>query len=190
MDYDYGQRRRVAFAIAITVIAVPAAFLLNRGGDDGATVDTGVTGQVAAAPLTGGDTGSVVTTPLGTAPAGYLEGSTVPDSNEPARIAIPQLPESVKLQATFSSRINSTQRCAVPGVPFNSTVTVTNLDNSRRIRCIASVALALGEDDLVLATDTFAEIADLTDAPVPVEITWVAPVTLPPLVPPPTSAAP
>ncbi len=30
------------------------------------------------------------------------------------------------------------------------------------------------DDEVVLAPDTFAEIADLTDAPVPVEITWVA----------------
>jgi hypothetical protein len=82
-----------------------------------------------------------VTSPLGTAPAGFLEGSTVPESNEPARIAIPLLAESIKSTATFSSDIPSAQRCAVPGVPFNSTVTVTNLDNSRRVQCLANVAV-------------------------------------------------
>lgn len=33
MNQDFAQRRRVAVALAITVIAVPAAFLLNRTGD-------------------------------------------------------------------------------------------------------------------------------------------------------------
>ena len=33
MNQDFAQRRRVALALAITVIAVPAAFLLNRNNE-------------------------------------------------------------------------------------------------------------------------------------------------------------
>lgn len=176
MDHDYAQRRRVAFAIAVTVIAVPAAFLLNRGDTTGSADGTLVPGQTLPA-----DAAAIsaerpaVTSPLGTAPAGFLEGSTVPESNEPARIAIPLLAESIRNTATFSSDIPSAQRCAVPGVPFNSTVTVTNLDNSRRVQCLANVAVVDPAGDVILATDTFLQIADPTDAPVPVEITWTAP---------------
>jgi hypothetical protein len=76
----------------------------------------------------------------------------------------------------------------VPGVPFNSTVTVTNLDNSRRVQCLANVAVVDPAGDVILATDTFLQIADPTDAPVPVEITWTAPAVAP--APAPAAAVP
>ena len=191
MDHDYAQRRRVAFAIAVTAILGPAAFLLNRsGGDagessanpsttppatvvvDGAAVNSvGVPGTDPAA------TDPADTDPLGTAPVGFLTGSTVPDDNQPARIAVPLLPPAVKGEATFSSDIAETTRCHAntsSGVPFNATITVTNLDNSRSIQCVASVGGEETDSDVVLPTATFAQIADLTDAPVPVQITWAS----------------
>jgi hypothetical protein len=184
MDHDYAQRRRVALALAITVIAAPAAFLLNRSGDEApvvtgplptlvGTVPSAGGEQAAAGPVPESEDSALTTTALGTAPVGYLAGSTVPSDNSPAQIAIPRLPESVRGMATFSSAIESTLRCHAKGVPFNATLTVTNLDNSRSVQCVASIGGAPPETDIVLATDTFAEIADLTDAPVPVQITWV-----------------
>ena len=180
MDHDYAQRRRVALALAITVIAVPAAFLLNRSSAD--TDGSGIPNPtlVGTQPSVGQpsitqSTDPTATDALGTAPVGYLSGTTVPVSNEPARIAIPREQEGVKGTATFSSAIDSTLRCQArisSGVPFNATITVTNLDNSQSVRCIASIGGPEPDDDVVLAPDTFAEIADLTDAPVPVEITW------------------
>jgi hypothetical protein len=184
MAHDYGQRRRVALALAVTVIAAPAAFLLNRSsGDDEpattGTVDT-VVGTVAPA---GGTSPATAVAPvtespdetdaLGTSPPGYLSGTTVPGDVDAAQIAVPRLPESVKGLATFSSDIDSTLRChANAEVPFNATITVTNLDNSRSVQCVSSIGGAPPETTIVLATATFAEIADLTDAPVPVQITW------------------
>jgi hypothetical protein len=184
MDHDYAQRRRVAFAIAITAIAAPAAFLLNRDTDvaDGGAATTPPVGTVfatGAPPAAGDSTQSASdpadTDPLGTAPVGFLAGSTLPEDDEPARIAIPRLPEAVKGAASFSSDIEETTRCHAKtsnGVPFNATLTITNLDNSRSIQCVASIGGPEPTTDVVLATATFAEIADLTDAPVPVQITW------------------
>ncbi len=182
MDHDYAQRRRVALALAITVIAVPAAFLLNRDKGD----DSSASASVAPLPATlapsaefdattsvQGSQAPDDTSPLGTAAVGYLAGSTVPDDYSPAQIAVPRLPESVKGVATFSSTIDSTLRCHAKGVPFNATLTVTNLDNSRSVQCVASIGGPEPESDVVLAAETFAQIADLTDAPVPVQITWV-----------------
>jgi hypothetical protein len=182
MDADYAQRRRVALAIAVTVIAVPAAFLLNRGsGSDPVGGPVTVVGTLppaadagpasAAAP----STDLAASSALGTAPVGYLSGTTVPIENEPARIAIPRVKESVKGDASFSSSIESTLRCQArvsDGVPFNATLTVTNLDNGRSVQCIASIGGAEPLATVVVAPATFAEIADMTDAPVPVEITW------------------
>jgi hypothetical protein len=181
MDADYAQRRRVALAIAITVIAAPAAFLLNRGsGPDAVGTPITVVGTIPPAPGASpppqtASTDPAATNALGTAPVGYLSGTTVPVENEPARIAIPREKESVKGDASFSSSIESTLRCQArvsDGVPFNATLTVTNLDNGRSIQCIASIGGAEPLATVVVAPETFAEIADMTDAPVPVEITW------------------
>lgn len=175
MDHDYAQRRRIALAIAVTVIAAPAAFLLNRDGGDPGAAAPGIT-VVGTLPALGTTApGPAATDPLGTAPVGYLAGSTVPGDDAPAKIAIPRLPESVKGVASFSSEIDSTTQCHAKGVPFMATLTVTNLDNSRSVQCISSIGGPEPESDVVLAADTFAQIADLTDAPVPVQITWVIP---------------
>jgi hypothetical protein len=182
MAHDYAQRRRVALALAITVIAVPAAFLLNRSGGDGEPATAGTLETlVGTVPSAGGSVGAGApvtesadaTDALGTSPAGYLSGTTVPGDVSAAQIAVPRLPESVKGLATFSSEIDSTLRChANAEVPFNATITVTNLDNSRSVQCVSSIGGAQPETTIVLATATFAQIADLTDAPVPVQITW------------------
>src|SRR5262245_11463772 len=182
MPHDYAQRRRVALALAITVIAAPAAFLLNRsGGDDPAAAGTTVTLVGTVAPAPGGSGAAVVdpasapetTDAFGTAPPGYLAGTTVPGEISPAQIAVPRLPESVRGMASFSSSIGSTLEChGNEQVPFNATITVTNLDNSRSVQCVSSIGGELPETTIVLATETFAQIADLTDAPVPVQITW------------------
>lgn len=182
MAQDYAQRRRVALALAITVIAAPAAFLLNRSNGDDAPATAATLGTlVGTVPPAGGTASPPVpqpespddSDPLGTSPAGYLSGTTVPADSVAAQIAVPRLPKSVKGMATFSSSIDSTLRChASAEVPFNATITVTNLDNSRSVQCVSSIGGAPPEETVVLATETFAQIADLTDAPVPVQITW------------------
>jgi hypothetical protein len=182
MAHDFAQRRRVALALAITVIAAPAAFLLNRSSSDDEPATVGTLETVVGTVVPEGGTSPAIvsvtespeaTDALGTSPAGYLSGTTVPGDVDPAQIAVPRLPESVRGRATFSSEIDSTLRChASAEVPFNATITVTNLDNSRSVQCVSSIGGAPPEETIVLATATFAQIADLTDAPVPVQITW------------------
>lgn len=181
MDPDFAQRRRLAVALAITVIAVPAAFLLNRGADD-ASGSTPVTlvGTVPGepAPTAAGDgTGSSNSRPsatdaMGTTPVGFLDGTVPPAADDPATIAIPRLPRAIEGTASYRNGINDASRCRVIGVPFNSTITVTNLDNSRSVQCIASIGGPVPDTDVVLHADAFLQIADITDAPVPVQITW------------------
>lgn len=182
MSPDYAQRRRIAFAVAITAIAAPAAFLLDRGGDEPQEVVTTVVGSVVAG--TNDTTGTVEspradtpqgTDPMGTAPAAFLEGSGTVAPEEPATIAIPRLPDAVEGRATFSRSIRNVTSCQVDaavGAPFGIAVTVTNLDNSRSVQCLNDVGGADPDQQVVLHADAFAQIADLTDAPVPVQLTW------------------
>jgi hypothetical protein len=173
MSHDYAQRRRVALAAAITVIAAPAAFLLNRGGDEpGAVTGVTVVGAPDGAAEPAPATAPAATDAMGTTPVAYLDGTAAPRDGESARIAIPRLPQAVTGTASFRRNITSVTTCQAKGVPFNSAVTVTNLDNSRSVQCIASVGGPEPDDDVILHADAFLQIADLTDAPVPVQISW------------------
>ena len=179
MNHDYTQRRRVALAAAITVIAVPAVFLFKN--EDTVAVPSGpVVGTVVDtlvgtfAPAAGDElaVAPAVTDVMGSTPVAYLEGDEAINGGDPATIAIPRLPLAINGTASFRRDLPDVTRCQAKGVPFDAKITVTNLDNSRSVRCIASVGGAEPDDDVVLHNDAFLLIADLTDAPVPVSITW------------------
>jgi hypothetical protein len=173
MDYEYSQRRRTFIAIAITVVLGPAAFLLSRGPDDSQAAP-----QVTVIGTTPQERPSLASAPtatdvMGTSPP-ILEAPESDPTNDPATIAIPRVPRSITGTASFSRDLTSPTGCQVASleVPFNARVTVTNLDNSQSIDCINNVGGTRPRDAVVLHADAFLEIADLTDAPVPVQITW------------------
>lgn len=185
MHDDFAQRRRVALALAITVILVPAAFLLNRGTDDAADVPSGtlvgdvvISGQPAEsdglddAPRENVPSG---TDPMGTTPPEFLEGTVPEQGGDPATIAIPRASRALRGTATFSRDISDSAACQIRdlfSIPFNSSVTVTNLDNSRSVQCIASISGESPRNDVIMNADAFLQIGDLTDAPLSVEISW------------------
>lgn len=183
MHEDFAQRRRVALALAITVILVPAAFLLNRGGTD-TVADPGTT-LVGPAVIPGQTTapdgapspssGPAATDPMGTTPPEFIQGTVPPQADDPATIAIPRVGRSIRGAASFSRSITDPASCQVrdlEAIPFDTAITVTNLDNSRSIRCIARVGGAAPDEAVILNADAFLEIGDLTDTPLSVEISW------------------
>ncbi len=181
MHEDFAQRRRVALAVAITVILVPAAFLLSR--DDGeATEPVGtlvgevvISGQPAEPEASAVRTAPAATDPMGTTPPEFIEGTVPEQADDPATIAIPRARRALRGTATFSRDISDSAACQIRdlvSIPFNSSVTVTNLDNSRSVQCIASVGGAAPNDDVIMNADAFLQIGDLTDAPLSVEISW------------------
>jgi hypothetical protein len=189
MNPDFAQRRRVFVALAITVIAVPAAFLLNRGGsDDTTTPPVGtLVGTVPPAGATSGtaaksgtdersqsaSSGTAVEDEvLGTTPTGYLDGTVPPGNADPPMIAIPKPRETLTGEATFSSAITNVAACFIPKAPMGVIATLTNLDNSRTVKCQVVAVAAVQPADAVLAPQAFGQIADITEAPVPVEISW------------------
>ena len=178
MNADYAQRRRVAVAVAITAIAVPAGLLLSRSPDDAGTSPSltvvGTVPSTGPAAVADPDTHSApsATHAMGTTPVAYLDGTAPPHAADAPTIAIPRPGQAITGTASFSRRITAPEACQVIGVAFNSTVTITNLDNSRSVRCINSIGGTPGENDVVLSDATFLQLADLTDAPILVEITW------------------
>lgn len=179
-DFNYAQRRRLALAAAITAIAVPLVFVLGDG--DGNEAETAPTVTVVGAPQPPGEgagaapSGDVDSAPdgtdaMGTPPVAFLEEAPAVQQ-DPATIAVPRVGQSVSGTASFRRNLRSRTLCQAKNVPFNSTIQVTNLDNGRTVRCINSVGGTEPVADVVLHADAFLLIADLTDAPVPVEITW------------------
>lgn len=170
MSYETVQRRRLFVAIALTAVLVPALFLVNR--DDESATAPPVT--VIGSPTTSTTAPSrpTATDVMGTAPVDPLNDPQPPGADDPATIAIPVLPQSVTGEGTFSRAIALSTGCYAPEVPYNRRITVTNLDNSKSVDCINNVGGTRPPEAVVLHPDAFVQIADLTDAPVPVQITW------------------
>ena len=182
MHEDFAQRRRVAFALAITVILVPAAILLDRSSaepaDEPATTLVGpavIPGQTASLDRPESPGGPAATDPMGTTPVEYIEGTVPPQANDPATIAVPRVGRSIRGAASFSRDITDPSACQVGDpatIPFESVITVTNLDNSQSIRCIVRLSGTAPDQAIVLSAEAFLQIGDLTDAPLSVEISW------------------
>lgn len=172
---DYPERRRLVLATILTLVALPALWLMSR--DEGSVAPNVATAGVVVENGTRTDV-SDVTDPsnsAGTAAAlgehdpVFLDGPSAPQGGV-APIAVPAPPhEEVRLaSATYRSTVGR-QSCLVPFVPTGTRLTIVNLDNNRRTECVTVYSPASEVDDVVLHTDTFLELADLTDAPIPVE---------------------
>ncbi len=162
-------RRRFMLATALTLVALPALWWANR--DDGAP-------SVATAGIDVDD-GSAATKPDRAVPATdpanapvFLDGPSGQVGAGLAEIAVPAQPklERITTKAIFRSDVGSPTTCTLPGISQGASIVVVNLDNNRSVRCTARLAPSGGADLLVLHPDLFAEIADLTDSPIPVEI--------------------
>ncbi|TVR25494.1 MAG: hypothetical protein EA389_08790 [Ilumatobacter sp.] len=177
MRMNGADRRRVVLASAITVLALPSLLLMNRDEPTGpATV---APGGIVVGPGAAPETTPAPQRALGTAGGAYLQPPEIPAerpraADEPLPIAVPaQRPGAFHSgRATYRSTIPGQSVCLVANAPQSARVTITNRDNGRSFTCIASVSSLGSRDDVVLHTDAFTRIADLTDAPIPVEITW------------------
>ncbi len=73
--------------------------------------------------------------------------------------------------ATFRSWLAADDLCAARSIPPDTIIRVINLDNGQSMVCRVAF-VSLGTHDVILARTAFSQIADLTDAPIPVEISW------------------
>jgi hypothetical protein len=171
MHVDYPERRRLVLAAILTLVALPALWLMSR--DDGSGAPNVATAGIAVA-AGGGTDGTEpgaaddAAALSDTAPV-FLEGPAVRSSGI-AEIAVPPKPHQEVRDARATYRSSLTPgTCLVPFVSTGTTLTIVNLDNNHSTTCVAIYSPASEVDDVVLQTNTFLELADLTDAPIPVE---------------------
>jgi hypothetical protein len=162
-------------ASALTIVALPAVWLVNQDDSSAgssrpnvAAVGLPAADGVTTAPA---DTGPI--DPMGDVPARYLEGTPLPPAPHPAPVAVGSIDGVLvaRARATYRRSVGSVGTCAYSGVRSGTLITVVNVDNNRSVEC-RTVLRPLDEpqDELVLHPDRFAGIADLTSAPIDVEI--------------------
>ena len=102
----------------------------------------------------------------------FMDGPGLPQVDDVSEIAVPARPEvaPVRADASFSGSISGDRICLVRDFRIGTTLAVTNLDNGRSITCVAALAPRGQEEEIVLHTASFERLADLTEAPIPVEI--------------------
>jgi hypothetical protein len=172
MTLNDTDRRRIFVVTVLTLVALPALWWANTSENSSTSPNLAVTGidpgvdaptAVPIQPAT--DDGLDDVAPV------FLEGPTSAAGAGQAEIAIPAKPliDGVIAKATFRSAL-AEGTCIVPGMTSGSKITVVNLANNRSVNCTTMLAPGNRPGDLVMSTNAFAGIADLTDAPISVEI--------------------
>lgn len=158
--------------LILTIIALPIVFLATRTDDTNEPIASDAS-VVGGEPLEAGDNGPN-RPPLSSTDEEptFLDGPGADPDPGVAEIAIPARPENppLRLDASYSSTVASTSSCIVKDLPSGLSVTITNLDNGRSIPCVTSVAPSSQSADLVLHTEAFSQLADITDAPIAIEL--------------------
>ncbi len=156
-----------------TLIALPTLWLVNRDRSDPARpnvaavgIDPGDQDQAAPAP------DATTFDPMGSGGDGYLERVPVTTSVA-VSIAHGTATERTVGQAIATYTASDSLRpsvCRYNGMGGGHDVTVVNVANGRSIRCTTRPWSGGDTRTLVLAASRFQQIADLTSAPIHVEI--------------------
>lgn len=166
---ETSQRRRVAFATALTIVALPSIWLLGRD-------DPSMAPNLAAAgvptPKADDATGDETLTPE--VPV-FLENTLVvpPPFIDDAATPPPTTRATRLGDASHLQYPGSEPTCTAPTVPGGATITVINVDNGLSVVCKNQLGTNIPYGILIaLDAELFVQIADLVDSPVPVRISW------------------
>jgi len=159
-------RRRALFATIFTIVAV--LVLIVSGGDDDETVaqSAGLSGSPTAPPTTRYQPDAPV----------FVAGDGDVDAAAPGQVLVPPPPSGnvVVGRASHGRYDDDLSRPCTTGVaPDQATLRITNLNNGQTTLCVNTYGKTPPTGiEIVLDSDQFAEIARLTDAPIPVRINW------------------
>ena len=167
MSFSSTDRNRLTVAIVSTVVLLSVAFMASGRAQDAAPGTT-------VATTTSLDTGLSIDNTVD-APAN-LDGPVSNDPNGSGAIAYPADNDGQMARgtATFKRLPNDARTgCTTALAPLGALVTVRNLNNGHKTTCTnINLGIGTGSADIILNTSLFAVIAELMDAPIPVELTW------------------
>lgn len=170
MAFEDIDRRRFLLLGLLTLIAIPAIYLVSQREAAEPTDTVAVSDEGAAAPVEDGPNRPALA-PTDEDPT-YLDGpvgNANPGVNE---IAIPAEPESppLELTASYRSDVPGVGTCLLREIGPGASVVVKNLDNGRKIACVTAQAPESQVAGLVVHADAFLRLADPTEAPIMVEV--------------------
>lgn len=169
LDLSSIDRRRLNVAVALTALALPVLFIASgRSSGENQPVAVPTSTTTALIPSLAGD--RTIDAPAN------LEGPVVADPVGEGQLAYPadNAGRMVRGRATFRRFPDAaTSACSTTLVPLGAEITVRNLDNGRKTVCSnINIGPLSPTFDIVLHTGVFEKIAQLVDAPLPVELTW------------------
>lgn len=168
MDLSRTDRNRLTVAAVATGLLLPVLFIASGRSSDSVSTDTTI------ATTTTFDTG-LSTDNTADAPAN-LDGPVAVESNGQGEIAYPAGNTSQSFRGTASFRRfpdSATTGCATNRAPLGATITVRNLNNGLKTTCLnINIGPISGTFDIIVNLPVFEKIAELVDAPLPVEMSW------------------
>ena len=162
MSLSVYERRRLAVLGALTLLVLPIVWP-KSGGES--TTQTTIT-TTTAAPQVGG---VEIPSPV------FLGGPAPIAPSGTAAIAYPQvLGKTVTGLASYvTTGYAEKPICSAIDAPNGITITITNINNGRRITCTNIFSLLVPNGiSVVMHITVFEKLADVVDAPIPVKITW------------------
>ena len=163
----FAERRRLVVAIALTVLLLP--FMFVGGGKSSESSGDAAFSTTAAVPGVASDTEPA--NPAFLPVEGQSAAPEIITVNVPAEVE----GTVIKGNSTFIRwpQTMGLRPCATPHAVIGAVVTVRNLNNGRTLQCDnVSIQTLTKGTVVVIHTELFTEIADLVDAPLPVEISF------------------
>jgi hypothetical protein len=156
------ERRRLMIAAAVTVVAIPV--LMISGGSDSSSDESSTPTTVVVENSEPADPAFLPVEDSTPAP----EIITVNVPAPPSGTVIKGIASFIRWPETLGLR-----PCATPNALIGSIITVTNLNNGRSIECNnVSIQQLPGDAVIIIHTEVFLDLADLVDAPIPVQIAF------------------
>ena len=171
MNLSRIDRNRITVVTIVTIVAVPLLWIASAGSRSGteSTNDT-IAGTTTTTLKLGLATDITADSPVN------LEGPSIESPTGTGQIAYPadndgQMRRGIATYKRFPDIVKT--GCATNLVPLGATITVRNLNNGRKVECTnLNIGYVPPNVDLVLHTDLFEDVAELKEAPLPVEMTW------------------
>jgi hypothetical protein len=162
-------RNRITVVTIVTLIAVPLLWIASAGSNSGtentvetraptSTIELGISVEIDAdAPVN-------------------LDGPSVESPSGTGQIAYPAHNDG-KLRRGIPSNtripVSARSGSATNLIPLGVVITVRNFNNGRKVECTnLNIGYVPPNIDIVLHTDLFEDMAELKEAPLPVELTW------------------
>ena len=165
-------RRRVVVASVFTLAALPALWVFNR--ESAATSGAPSVGAAGVEVKSGADA-APDTTAYEPEPPLFVGGDEVPVPPVAVVVAVPPPTSAnqVTARASYHRFSAGSRQCTTLLAPDGALLTVENIDNGQTTTCTNSLGAAMPAGaDIVLHTEVFAEIGNLADAPLPVQLSW------------------